>query len=303
MSGWANLGLTTVKKMIKTIPTATPMPVSNLRRGRCVESLESTAMPPSYTAERPESRGLRLRPGSGPDARGQRWNLPLAQHQAQHDAADEAAGVRPPGNPAHLSSLARQLNGADEQLENKPQAQVNHRGDLHKPGNDEDRDKREHSAACIQDEVRPQDPGDRSGRADCRNHGFRVRKRLRAKRGRSAEEIEKDKTSVTQPVLDVVAKNPEVEHVADDVGPAAVEKHRGEDRQEAKRAYRVPAVVNPVDETGRDEAKQLQHLGRTGAKAHFLEKDDDVDNDQPHRNERGGAGPDRVSDGDHLETS
>src|SRR6266496_4412344 len=48
---------------------------------------------------------------------------------------------------------------------------------------------------------------------------------------KTAYEIEDQELSVSKVVFDVVPEYPEIKHVAEDVHPAAVHEHRGEDRQ------------------------------------------------------------------------
>ena len=50
-------------------------------------------------------------------------------------------------------------------------------------------------------------------------------------RRKAADQIEHQECSVPEPVLDVVAEDPEVEHVAAEVHPAGVHEHRREDRR------------------------------------------------------------------------
>ena len=59
--------------------------------------------------------------------------------------------------------------------------------------------------------------------------------RLRERRGDAAQQVEHEEAAVAHPVLDVVAEDPEVQHVAADVQQAAVQEHRGEHRHPRER--------------------------------------------------------------------
>ena len=48
---------------------------------------------------------------------------------------------------------------------------------------------------------------------------------MRRARSESANQIEEDELAVTQPVFDVIAEDPEVKHVANDVHPRCVHEH------------------------------------------------------------------------------
>ena len=60
---------------------------------------------------------------------------------------------------------------------------------------------------------------------------LRVRNGLRQRRRDSAYDVEQGEATVPHGVLDVVAEDPEIEHVADQVHPAAVQEHGREHRQ------------------------------------------------------------------------
>ena len=47
----------------------------------------------------------------------------------------------------------------------------------------------------------------------------------------AAQQIEHDKSNVPHGIFDVVAEDPKIEHVADQVHPAAVQEHRGHHRE------------------------------------------------------------------------
>jgi len=49
----------------------------------------------------------------------------------------------------------------------------------------------------------------------------------------AAEQIEKEVTKMPQPVFHIVSKDPEIEHVSDNVKPPAVEKQGSKEREES----------------------------------------------------------------------
>src|SRR5205085_11012806 len=87
----------------------------------------------------------------------------------------------------------------------------------------------------------------RTGRTDGRDVRRRVERRMRERRGNAARDIEDCVADVTEAVLDVVAEDPEVEHVAADVQETAVQEHRREHRHDVA----LPIAWNP--EVPRDE--------------------------------------------------
>ena len=66
-------------------------------------------------------------------------------------------------------------------------------------------------------------------RAGCPNHWnrrARIRDNLSGSSGKTTQHIKQDKPGVSHGVFDIIAKDPEKPHVADDVHPAAMHEHR-----------------------------------------------------------------------------
>ena len=84
----------------------------------------------------------------------------------------------------------------------------------------------------IHHEIGAHHAGDRAARAHHRHRRVRVRPRLRQRGRHAAQQVEDDEARVAHAVLDVVAEDPQVEHVAADVHQAAVQEHRGEQRDQ-----------------------------------------------------------------------
>ena len=104
-----------------------------------------------------------------------------------------------------------------------------------------------------QEQIRAQHPGDRAARANHWNSRLWIRQRLR-KHGRdSTNQIKDNKPAVPHGIFDVVAKNPQVQHVAAQVHESAVQKHRRKRRQHRVHPFEVryqPRVVQ--DDGGND---------------------------------------------------
>ncbi len=66
------------------------------------------------------------------------------------------------------------------------------------------------------------------GRADHGDGAPRIHEGLRGRRGQPAEDIEEEVADAAHRIFHVVPEDPEEPHVADEVKPAAVEKHGGE---------------------------------------------------------------------------
>ncbi len=89
----------------------------------------------------------------------------------------------------------------------------------------------------IQEEISSHDGGDGTARPDGRDLGGGSGKQLDQSGYHAACQIEQQVFAVAEMILDVVAKDPQEQHVAQNMAPAAVDEHRCQDRQEI-RCYR-----------------------------------------------------------------
>ena len=154
-----------------------------------------------------------------------------AEEEDEGDAHTEPGGVRPEGNAAHQLAfgLRRERGDAVHELHHEPQPEQVDRRDL--DDHDRERDEREHPRLRIQHEVGAHDAGYRARRPDHRHERARRRGRLRQGCSGAAQQVEQQEAAVPHAVLDVVAEDPEVEHVAGEVHQTAVHEHRGDDGQ------------------------------------------------------------------------
>ena len=171
---------------------------------------------------------------------------------------------------------------------------------------DPEEDHGQDAGAGEENEVRAEDTGDRAARADVRNARVtRVaepeRDRRLERRGREpGQEVPDEEAHAAERVFDVVPEDPEKEHVAEDVLPACVHEHPGEDAlvpgqrmddevdghvARAADGARVVAVLEDVDVDAR-----LRELP---------EPDDEVRDDDPDRDDRERLGRDVVAEWQH----
>ena len=134
------------------------------------------------------------------------------------------------GDPALGAGEAERAQPVDE-LEDEPESQNDDRRDLDQLVEETEEDERQDPRAGEQHEVRAKDRRDRPRGADHRDLGARVDRDL-GKHGRdAAAEIEEQVAETPQSILDVVAEDPQVDEVPDDVDEVHVQEHAREDRQ------------------------------------------------------------------------
>src|SRR5205807_359588 len=116
----------------------------------------------------------------------------------------------------------------------------------------------------------------RPQRRNCRIH---VEEDVQESGAESAQQIEKQIGGVAVEVFDVIAKNPEEQHVAGDVQNPGVQEHAGEQRQEGGVQWAMPG--KPGGEAGRNggvgENERLKGVRGQGV---LIKEDEDVDEDE-----------------------
>src|SRR5207249_2280280 len=165
---------------------------------------------------------------------------PPAERRPDDHPGNESAHVRPHGDAAVRRGAERRHARGD--LPDEPDEEEEDRGDLDDLDEEEDGKDRDDARRRKEQEIGPRDARDgaaRSHHGDARMHrGERMRRAGR----RAAEEIEDRVADVPEPVLDVVAEDVEVEHVAEDVDPTGVNEHARHERRHRELARDEPVV-------------------------------------------------------------
>ena len=166
---------------------------------------------------------------------------PAAGRETPREPGGEARHVRPERDAPLRPGRRGDRPDAAEHLEEEPEAEEADRRDLDDLDEDEDRHQREHARPREEDEVGAQHARDGAARADRRDVASRGSTRhLREAGHRAAQEVEDQVAAVPHPVLDVVAEDPEVPHVPEEVQPAAVQEHR---RTRRSRGWKLAGTI------------------------------------------------------------
>src|SRR5262249_20782396 len=118
-----------------------------------------------------------------------------------------------------------------DELEYEPLPDDDDGGQVKEHTEDEDRHQAEYLRSRIEPDIRAHQPGYRAARADRWDRGTRIADDVQRRRAEAAEQVEQDKTPLAQHVLDIVAEDPQVEHVPTDMEPVGVQEHGREDGQ------------------------------------------------------------------------
>src|SRR5207248_11686878 len=107
----------------------------------------------------------------------------------------------------------------------------------------------------------------------------------------AADEVKEGISEVPEGILDVVAKDPEIEHVAGQVKKPAVQEHGGEQGQVDVSEWGQRRQVTAADDLGRDDAgghDQLLERTLRGLSQLDEDEDDNVRQDDQDVNDREG---------------
>jgi len=203
----------------------------------------------------------------------------------QQHPGDEAADVGEVGHAAGALQVAGVHRcGTEEELHHDPKAEEEDRRDLADGDEDEDRNQRGHPLLRIEHDVGAEHAGNRPRGTDRRHARRGIHHRVGQRGDQAAREIEEEVSGVPEAILDVVAEDPEVEHVPAEVQPPAVKKHRHEhgDDVRQQRAGQVP-------ETRRNEGDVEQHRLDLRPEGDLPEKHQHVDDDEDDVDHRRGA--------------
>src|SRR5438093_1235264 len=227
-----------------------------------------------------------------------------ADEQPDDHAEDEPADVLEQGD-ASAGMADPERSEAVDQLEDEPEAEDDDGGDLEELVEEHEEHDRQDPCPWVQHEVGAEDRGDRArGPDDGRRRG-RVDEDLAGRGGETAEQVESDEAGPPEPILDVVAEDPQVEHVADQVDPAAVQEHARDDRDELVRQAIQVARREGRREVTRDERPVVEQAleGRVAPgrlRSELVAEGDHAEDDQPDRHDRKSPRRVGVAEGDHV---
>src|SRR5882762_7771853 len=176
-----------------------------------------------------------------------------------HNAGEEAADVRPPG---YASDIVRPeaAQRAAEHLAQKPETDIDEGRKFEEKRQEENRKYHDDAGARIKNEVCAEHASYRTRRPDCWHRRVDVGEPVREARGDTSEQVEQEETHSAHAVFDGFAEEPESPHVGDEVQPAPMQKHAGQER---------PVVVDRESDcarpfgmavASRDHAEQVEKL-------------------------------------------
>src|SRR5215217_3915579 len=168
----------------------------------------------------------------------------------------EAADVREVRHAAAALADGVEVEIAEEHLLQEPDSEDQQRRQLEDREEEHDEDHGHDPGAREEQDVAAENAGDRARGADVGHLRVGPDEDLQPRRGEAAEQVEGDELDAPHGVLDVVAEDPQEQHIAPEVQQAAVHEHRREQREDRGggrlRAARVAHLGARVRDLVRD---------------------------------------------------
>jgi len=198
-------------------------------------------------------------------------------------AKDKTAHVRPPGYPAGSARTDHKRAEAGEDLHDEPDAQVENGGQADETAKEEDGNEGDHARGREEHKVSAHDGSDGTAGAQGGNGQGRFEKVLQQRRADAAQHIEEQIAQRAKTVFDVIAKDHEKPHIADEVIPTAMQEHVGEERQQGDGV----AEIYPGGGEGKGGNEQVRKI--SGGKILYHENQHVGDDDQPVHDRKAGG--------------
>src|SRR5262249_50400256 len=149
--------------------------------------------------------------------------------KARRDQAkEESSDVGGIGDTAGLD--VRYGTNLAEELEDKPDSDQQRGGNHGCADKDEYHEQNEYAISGVRNQKRAHHAGDGAARAQIRNVRVWRQEDLRQRGGDSAEQVEGQISHSSHRIFDLGTEGMKEDHVADNVHPAAMHKHRAQDR-------------------------------------------------------------------------
>ena len=197
----------------------------------------------------------------------------------------------PPGD----ASCGRRTDRANtrQELKQEPIAQ----NDESRNRYEKDEDQGQNSCSGIKKDISPHDAGDGAAGTERGERRVEIKDNVGEARTNAANEIEQEVGDVAEVIFDVVAENPEEEHVTGDMHEATVEEHAGENRE--KRGFEAAvAGEDPADVRGDGGVGHHEGLVLVRRQCELVEKDDYVRQNEKSIDDRIGPAGVQVFDWD-----
>ena len=148
------------------------------------------------------------------------------KHTQKKHPQHEAPNVGPPGHAARCRISGCQGAGPLQELHHEPEAQNDECRDFDDLKKENNGHESQDTGPRIEQQVCAEDSGDRPAGSYAGDLDIIVEGGMDDSRTQSCKKVKESESSMAETILHIVAKNPEVPHVPDQVKESAVQKHR-----------------------------------------------------------------------------
>ena len=133
--------------------------------------------------------------------------------------------MSPPGDASGRGVGNGEGTRSGKKLHEEPEAENDDSWNLDNLPEKEDGYQHHHACKGVQEKVGSEDTGDGATGTDAGDFNPVVDAGVDEPGAKTGQQVEHQKAAVSQPVFDVVAKDPEIPHVADQMEPATMQEH------------------------------------------------------------------------------
>src|SRR5215831_7064244 len=138
----------------------------------------------------------------------------------QNHADDKSSDVCPPGDSARITGCRRKCRGSIQKLHEKPEAKDDESRYFDHLDKNEDRHQRQNARERIGNEVRSENTGNCATGANAGDGAVVIQYGVNDTRSQPAQQVEYEVAEMAKAVLNVVAEDPEIPHVSNQMQPA-----------------------------------------------------------------------------------
>ncbi len=178
----------------------------------------------------------------------------------QQKSSDKPADMRPNGHTGgNLRVHHHQLRQARQHLHAKPQDEDR---PCRQPEDENGREIGAYAHPGIEVQICPHYSGNGPGRTDRRNRRGRIDRDVRERRDDASHQIKGQKLPGTHAVFNVVSKHPEVQRIANDMAPTAMQKNRRNWSEPVSRLVINDAAHSGTNGDGETQRRPMGQLTR-----------------------------------------
>lgn len=177
-----------------------------------------------------------------------------------------------------------------EELEEEPEPEHEQGRDADKFYEDEDKHQGENPGRWKEKQVGAQNPGNRPAGPDHGNGRVRIGEDLGEASSEAADQVKEEKAEMAQGIFDVVAEDPEIEHVSEEVQESAMEEHGRKNGEGDRHRRKLMEDLSMDDLIGNRTPFKDKVLTFNNIQGNLVKKDQTIGQDDSNGDQGKGRG-------------